>query len=168
MFSTAIMKNFASAQTKETTAQQKNLEIIRRQIEKWASGDLDAIAEDFALDTRNHGEAVGRAGVRMVIEDIWRTFPDWRAEILEMLAEKDSVVVRLNVSGTHRGIGRFPVNGGMLIGVEPTGESFEVQHIHWYKMRDGEIVDHYANRDDVEMMRQLGLLPSLVVQKTKQ
>jgi predicted ester cyclase len=163
MFPTVIMKNFASVQIKETTAPQKNLEIIRRQIEKWASGDLDVIAEDFALDTRNHGEAVGRAGVRMVIEDIWRTFPDWRGEILEILAEKDSVVVRLNVSGTHRGIGRFPVNGGMLVGVEPTGKSFEAQHIHWYKMRDGEIVDHYANRDDLEMMRQLGLLPSLAV-----
>ena len=163
MFSTAIMKNFASAQINETAAREKNLEIIRRQIEKWTSGDLDAMAEDFAFETRNHGEAVGRAGVRMVIEDIWRTFPDWRGEILDILAEKDSVVVRLKVSGTHRGIGRFPVNGGMLVGVEPTDKYFEVQHIHWYKMRDGEIVDHYANRDDVGMMRQLGLLPPLAV-----
>ena len=159
MFPTVIMKNFASAQTKEMTAQQKNLEIIRRQIEKWKGGDLNAIAEDFAIDTRNHGEAVGRAGVRLVIEDIWRTFPDWRGEIVEILAEKDSVVVRLNVSGTHRGVGRFPVNGGMLVGVEPTGKSFAAQHIHWYKMRDGKIVDHYANRDDLGMMQQLGLLP---------
>lgn len=161
MFSTAIMKNFASAQTKEATARQTNLEIIRRQIEKWASGDLAAIAEDFALETCNHGEAVGRAGIEMVIEDIWHTFPDWRGEILEILAEKDSVVVRLNVSGTHRGVGRFPVNGGMLVGVEPTGKKFEAQHIHWYKLRDGKIVDHHANRDDVEMMRQLGLLPAV-------
>lgn len=168
MSPTTIMKNFASAQIKDATEQQKNLEIIRRQIEKWASADLDAMAEDFALATRNHGEAVGRAGVRMVIEDFWRTFPDWRGEILEIVAEKDSVVVRLKITGTHRGIGRFPVNGGMLIGVEPTGKSFEVQHIHWYKMRDGEIIDHYANRDDLGMMQQLGLLPPLVVQKTEQ
>ena len=150
------------SEKQDETAEQKNLEIIRRQIEKWTSGDVDAIAEDFALDTHNHGEPVGRAGVRAVVEDIWRTFPDWRGETIEILAEKDSVVVRLNVSGTHRGIGKIPVNGGMLVGVEPTGKRFEVQHIHWYKMRDGKIVDHHAVRDDLGMMQQLGVLPSSV------
>jgi hypothetical protein len=41
----------------------------------------------------------------------------------------------------------------------PTQEHFDVQHIHWYKVRDGHIVEHTANRDDIGMMRQLGLLP---------
>ena len=161
MFPTTIMSNYATAQT--AAVQQTNLEIIRRQIEKWASGDLAAIAEDFAIETRNHGEAVGRAGVETVIEDIWRTFPDWRGEIIEIIAAEDSVVVRLNVSGTHRGVGRFPVNGEMLVGVEPTGRRFEAQHIHWYKLRDGKVVDHYANRDDLGMMQQLGLLLPVAV-----
>ncbi len=48
----------------------------------------------------------------------------------------------------------------MLVGVEPTGKRFEVSHIHWYTLRDGKIVEHYANRDDLGMMRQLGLLPA--------
>jgi len=157
MFPTTIMSNFAKAQT--TAVHQTNLEIIRRQIEKWTSGDVKAVADDLAVDTRNHGEAVGRAGIETVIEDIWRTFPDWRGEIIEIIAAEDSVVIRLNVSGTHRGVGRLPLNGGMLVGLEPTGKSFEVQHIHWYKMRDGKIIDHHASRDDVEMMRQLGVLP---------
>lgn len=155
------MSNYTSAQT--AAVQQSNVEIIRWQIEKWTSGDLNAIAEDFAIETRNHGEAVGRAGVEMVIADIWGTFPDWRGEIIEIIAVEDSVVVRLNVSGTHLGVGRFPVNGGMLVGVEPTGRQFEAQHIHWYKLRDGKIVDHYANRDDLGMMQQLGLLPPVAV-----
>lgn len=153
------MSNTAFEKTLDLNEQNINREIIRRQIEKWADGDLEAIAEDFAEETRNHGAAVGRGGVRTVIEDIWRTFPDWRGEILDIAAEADSVVVRLNVGGTHLGVGRLPVNGGMLVGVSPTGKSFAVQHIHWYKLRGGEIVDHYANRDDLEMMRQLGLLP---------
>ena len=33
-------------------------------------------------------------------------------------------------------------------------------HIHRYKLRDGKIVDHYATRDDIGMMVQLGLLTS--------
>jgi predicted ester cyclase len=47
----------------------------------------------------------------------------------------------------------------MLVGVPPTGKRFEVSHIHWYTLRDGKIVEHYANRDDLGMMRQLELLP---------
>jgi predicted ester cyclase len=54
----------------------------------------------------------------------------------------------------------MPVNGGLLVGVEPTGRHFEVQHIHMLRIGGGKIVDHYANRDDLGMMQQLGLLPT--------
>jgi predicted ester cyclase len=76
-----------------------------------------------------------------------------------LLAEGDTVVVRSRVSGTHLGVGQRPINGGMLVGVKPTGKRFEVSHIHWYRVRNGKIAEHHANRDDIGMMRQLGLLP---------
>jgi predicted ester cyclase len=44
--------------------------------------------------------------------------------------------------------------------VPPTGKRYEAQHIHWFKLRDGKIVAHWANRDDLGMMQQLGLLPT--------
>ncbi len=50
--------------------------------------------------------------------------------------------------------------GGDVRAFPPTGKRFEVQHIHWLKLRDGRIVDHFATRDDVGMMQQLGLLPA--------
>jgi predicted ester cyclase len=123
-------------------------------------GDVSAVADGFAEETRNHGLPVGREGVRQVLADIYRTFPDWRMEILELVTVDDTVVVRCRVSGTHGGVGELPVNGDLLVGVAPTRRRFEVQHIHWYKLRDSRIVDHYANRDDLGMMQQLGLLPA--------
>jgi hypothetical protein len=63
------------------------------------------------------------------------------------------------MSGTHRGTGEIPVNGGMLVGVTPTGKHFEIAAIHWFKLRAGKIMDHYAVRDDLAMMQQLGLSP---------
>ena len=95
----------------------------------------------------------------MVLNDIFTTFPDWHVEVVEMVAKEDSVVMRCKVGGTHRGVGKIPVNGGMLVGVTPTGKHFETDHIHWLKFRDGKIADHYATRDDISMMRQLGLIP---------
>ena len=44
------------------------------------------------------------------------------------------------------------------MGVQPTGRTFEVQHI-MYRVLDGKIAEHLGNRDDVGMRRQLGLLP---------
>jgi predicted ester cyclase len=87
-------------------------------------------------------------------------FPDARLTTLNSVAEGECVVVRCAYSGTHRGTSRFPVDGGMLVGVQPTGRTFEIQHIHMYRVLDGKIAEHFANRDDVGMMRQLGLLPS--------
>ena len=63
-------------------------------------------------------------------------------------------------SGTHEGVGRIPVNGGMLVGVAPTHRRFKAESIHWFKLKNGKIVDHYATRDDLSMMQQLGLSPS--------
>ena len=137
----------------------ENLETIIKKHEKLNQGDVDSAINCFAEDTSNHGVPVGREGIRMVLEDIYNTFPNCRFEIAEIIAKDDSVIVRAIMSGTHLGKGEFPVNGGMLVGVEPTGKSFKVQHIHWYKLRAGKIVGHYANRDDIGMMQQLGLLP---------
>ena len=43
--------------------------------------------------------------------------------------------------------------------MQPTGRTFEVQHNHMYRVLDGKIAEHFANRDDVGMMWQLGLFP---------
>ena len=76
----------------------------------------------------------------------------------DLVAVDDAVVIRTTVTATHAGIGRLPVLGGLLVGVPPTGRGFKVQHIHWLTLKDGLFVEHRANRDDVGMMRQLGLL----------
>ena len=137
----------------------RNEDVVRHFVEGINRGDVQSVLLDLAEDTKNFGRPAGREGFRLVLEDIFTTFPDYHYEIEEMVAAGDSVIMRCKVSGTHRGIGKRPVNGGMLIGVAPTQKHFEVHHIHWIKLRDGRIVDHYATRDDIGMMRQLGLLP---------
>jgi steroid delta-isomerase-like uncharacterized protein len=136
-----------------------NRSIAERFNEAFNRGDLDAAASCFAEDCQNHGRRVGRAGVRKVLEEIKTNFPDASLTTLNSVAEGEWVVVRCTYRGTHRGTSRFPVDGGMLVGVQPTGRTFEVQHIHMYRVLDGKIAEHFASRDDVGMMRQLGLLP---------
>ena len=135
-----------------------NRKLVQQWLDAFNRGDMAAASEFFAEDTRNHGRPVGRAGILAVLKDIQTTFPDSRLTPLALVAEGEWVVVRGTSSGTHRGVGRLPVNGGMLVGVQPTGRHFEVQHIHMLQVRAGKIIEHFANRDDLGMMQQLGLL----------
>jgi predicted ester cyclase len=137
-----------------------NVVTLRRYMAAMNSGDIPAAVAYFAPDTRNHGKPVGKPGLTRVLTDLRTMFPDYRHEAMEMTATGDVVVARNKVSGTHKGVGRIPVEGGMLVGVAPTNKSFVVQHIHWWRFRDGLIVEHYATRDDLDMMQQLGLLPA--------
>jgi steroid delta-isomerase-like uncharacterized protein len=141
-----------------TTA--RNAEIVRRLFDALNAGNVAAAVQFFAIDTRNHGRPVGREGVQRVLSDIRATFPDEHSVIDDLVAVNDAVVVRTTSTGTHTGVGRLPVMGGLLVGVPPTGRGFKVQNIHWWTLKDGLIVEHRANRDDVGMMQQLGLLPT--------
>lgn len=145
--------------TEATVLAARNAATMRRHQALLNEGKFEEAALFFAPDTRNHGVPVGRAGVLRVLTDIYTTFPDWRGEELGLMAAGDQVVVRLINTGVHKGVGKVPVNGGLLVGVPPTGKAFKVQSIHWYTLKDDLIVEHRASRDDLGMMQQLGLLP---------
>ena len=145
----------------QTDLAAKNAAIIRRQNALMNSGDYSAAAQFGAEDADNFGRPVGRKGTLAILTDIYTTFPDWRMEIEELAAVGDVVITRVTVTGTHKGVGKRHINGGLLVGVPPTGKSFKVEHIHWCRYKDGLIVDHYAVRDDLSMMQQLGLLPQV-------
>jgi predicted ester cyclase len=138
--------------------EKRNLEIVRRATEAKNRHDLKEFISYLAEESKNFDRLITREEIQRAAEEIFTMFPDYRDDIIEMIAKDDSVVVRCKTSGTHRGVGK-PVMGGILLGVAPTQKHFEVQHIHWYKLRDGKIVEHTANRDDIGMLRQLGVLP---------
>ena len=148
----------ASAQTPvvDTGANRK---VVDRFLEAVDRGDLDAAVATFAEDSINNGRQVTREQLKAVLQDIKTRFPDARLTTVRSVAEGEWVVLQAIYSGTHRGVGRLPVDGGMLVGVPPTGKSFEVQTIHMFRVVSGTIKEHHANRDDIGMMRQLGLLP---------
>jgi predicted ester cyclase len=41
----------------------------------------------------------------------------------------------------------------------PTGRRFETTQTHWLRVVDGKVVEHWANRDDLGMAKQLGWAP---------
>jgi predicted ester cyclase len=154
-----MLASGAMAQSPEAALEARNEAIIRRHHDAINAGDVAAAAAFYADTVRNNGNVVDRARLFAIMRDNARTFPDWRMTIDRLIARGDQVVVLMTVTGTHRGVSQRPVNGGVYLGVAPTGRSFSVLHTHWFTLRDGLIVEHRATRDDLGMSRQLGLQP---------
>jgi steroid delta-isomerase-like uncharacterized protein len=118
-------------------------------------GELDRVEEFVTPDFVNHeawpGEDPGYEGLRLRLRRLREAIPDIHMEVHEILAEGDLVAYRATLSGTHR---------GELLGMAPTGRSFRVQHMHLLRMRDGRASEHWATRDDLGMLQQLGIVPA--------
>jgi predicted ester cyclase len=79
-------------------------------------------------------------------------FPDFRMEIVDLIAEGDTVVGHFKCSGTHE---------GEWLGVAPTGRRFEkVDEIYIFRVKDGKLSAAFGVEDNLTRMRQLGLHPS--------
>jgi predicted ester cyclase len=115
----------------------------------------------YAQRSRNHGFEVSRDELRAVLEDIEAAFPDVTMEVLDLAVEGDVAIGRYAMSGTHLGVQQLPyVHGGVLFGLPPTGRRFRTEHAHVFRVRNGEIVAHDAVQDNLELARQLGVLPA--------
>jgi predicted ester cyclase len=79
--------------------------------------------------------------------------------IERLIAEDDWVAELARFSGTHLAKPVTPHHGD-LRGIEPTGKKIEVWQSHFWRLRDGLIVEHEPVRDDLGIFRQLGLIPT--------
>lgn len=149
----------AMAQAQPTTLEARNEAVVRKHHDLINAGEIEAAAALYADTVRNNGNLIPNARILSIMQDNSRTFPDWKMTIERLLARGDEVVALMTVTGTHKAISERPVNGGVYLGVPPTGKTFSVLHTHWFIVRNGRIVDHRATRDDLGMSRQLGLLP---------
>jgi predicted ester cyclase len=46
------------------------------------------------------------------------------------------------------------------MGLAPTNRPFAFRQVHILRFQDGKAIEHWAVRDDISLMRQLGAIPS--------
>lgn len=131
--------------------------LVRTLFQAWDAHDIDGAANLMAEDLVNHAaipEAQGRAGFRTIGQKLLKAFPDMKHRLDDLIADGDKVVARMTVSGTHTGPLEFVKRP-----LAATGKTFSATHIHIFRIQAGKIVEHWAERDDLGMMTQLGALP---------
>lgn len=92
----------------------------------------------------------GPGRVKEVATMLRLAFPDQRWEIQQFLADGDRVAMYCNWTGTHE---------GAFMGIPPTDRRATVPHMYLFRLNAGQITEYAAVRDDLGMMRQLGLIP---------
>lgn len=148
--------NVHSEEACMSTQSAHNIKAIHRYFDEvWNQGKLDVLDELLASDYVNHSSSIpdtepGPAGVKPIVTAMRQAFPDLRYRIDRLVASDELVAVRVTLSGTHR---------GDFFGIAPTGKRFEVTQSNFERFRDGKIVEHWRNTDELSLMRQLGVVP---------
>ena len=130
--------------------------VARGYFEAVARRDLDAMTGFYAPG--GEGEIYGLVRLRVPdtyrawFGDLFRAFPDFAFEIVEIVAEGEKAAVRWRAQGTFSGDRSFE-------GLEPNGASIAVQGCDVLTVREGRIQHNDAYMNGAEMMRQLGALP---------
>ena len=86
-----------------------------------------------------------------------------------MIAEGDLVAVHATMRGHQSNPHTLYDADGNAAQVMPDrGRAFAVTQSHWFRLRDGLVIEHWANRDDLGMAMQLGWFePRSLVATTK-
>jgi steroid delta-isomerase-like uncharacterized protein len=132
-----------------------NKELSSKFTEFFSTGD-EALAEEVLRPdvvfhgTVSDGELHGIEAMKAFVAAYRRAFPDAHSTVEAQIAEGDTVVTRWRAHGTHRGeLGPLP----------PTGREFEMDGITIERIAGGKITEVWVARDELGLLRQLGVLP---------
>ena len=129
---------------------------VRRLIEEVLNrGQTDLLAELVVADHVGHnpfGDHYGPEGLRIVVMEYRAAFRDLRVTVDDLVTQGDKVVHRFTLRGTH---------AGPFLGIPPTGQVVTATGIAIDRLKDGRIVESWVSLDALNLLRQLGISPTL-------
>jgi predicted ester cyclase len=134
-------------------SEEENKALVRRYThEVFDEGRVDAVDRYLAPNIYNH--VTGRSGTddfKRLAAEVGRR--PGSANVIDLLvAEGDHVVALMTITRTlHKELQAFGLT------FPASGQSYTVTHVHIYRVADGLIREHWAVRDDLSMLRQLGV-----------
>jgi len=136
-------------------------DLVRRHFdEMWNERNFDLCEELMAVTFTEHapppfssdspGAVNGPKAMRGTCTWLLEQFPDLTMTVEMMIAEGDLVAALVWAEGTNRG----KLNGFL----PPSGRPFKYRQTHWFRVRDAQLCEHWATRDDLAAMLQLGVV----------
>ena len=97
----------------------------------------------------------GRDGLRQTLATLDNDLDSPTATVHRVIAQDDVVVVQLTLHGRH-----VASTMPLLAGTAPSGAEVAWDFIHIWRVVEGLIAEHWACRDDVGLLAQVGAWPS--------
>ncbi len=132
-----------------------NKAIVRRFVKEvfveGRKGTVDELlADDFVAHTWPSTTGDPKADLKAAIDRAAKGLSDPAFTIDDLIGEADQVAARLTTAATQT---------GEFMGMPPSGKRYEIEEIHWFRLRDGKVVEHWHQFDQMGMMKQLGAMP---------
>ncbi len=126
-------------------------------VRRYFAGDETAIDDLVAKDMVNHAAGPlrqGSEGWKRIITMIRDDLGDFEVENHMLIADGDVVAHHMTIRGVHQA-STMP----LLADVAVTKEPVTWTYIHIWRIADGKVVEHWACRDDVGLLAQVGAWP---------
>ena len=136
---------------------EQNKTLVRHLIEEVINqGKVDLVDEFLASDYVEREELPpgmprDREALKLLVPMTSAAFPDFKATIIDLIAEGDKVVAQLRWTGTQK---------GEWMGMPPSGKPMSIAVIDVFRVDGGKIVEHWGVMDSASMMQQLGAMPA--------
>lgn len=112
--------------------------------------NLEAIEKYWATDFVNHnafpGQPAGSIGVKISLEHLFSVFPDYKEEIIDLVAENDKVVAYINLSGTH---------SQEFMGIAATNRFVKFQIMEIFRIEQNKVQEMWVLADFSSLHQQL-------------
>jgi predicted ester cyclase len=144
------------------------ISVAVRSIHTMANGqraDFDPLYGPDAVDRENRiqppsSRVPGPAGFYSTAQWLRAAFADLHYDIHHAVADGNLVAVNSTMAGRHSTPWAVYDDDGHVDTVfPPTYRAFAITQSHWFRMHDGRISEHWANRDDLGLAKQLGWIP---------
>ena len=111
--------------------------------------NLERYADLLHPDYINHNvfAAPGKAGSIEVFEGFLAAFPDFAVSADDVVEEGDTLVGRFRYRGTFT---------DAFMGYPPTGQQVELRSIDIWRVKDGQLVEHWDELNTLDFFTQLG------------
>jgi predicted ester cyclase len=152
----AILKQIDDSHV-EKEQEERNKTIITRMIEEGINGqNFEIFDELLAPDYVRYSQAMppgleeitGIETYKRFIRDHFEAFPDYKEEILHILAEADKVSIITRGRATHT---------GPLGDIAATNKKLIIDNYGIFRLKNGKIMEMWVSWDNLAMQRQLGL-----------
>lgn len=144
-----LLKQLGVTLPPERTQSEDSKPVVRRYFEALNARDKEAFRDTLAEDF-TYGEI---EGPEEMVENDWKWLeamdPTW--DIQAMHADGNHVTTRVRATGRHR---------GEILGLEPTGESYDVTALTLSRVEDEKVTDWWAEWDFAGLLNQIGAIDS--------